>query len=121
MAAATVGTTTVVGLALLECTSQTNDLRSAHPQRPLTVQEAHFRAMIEDARESTWKEKWDTVAMAQEQLMVPGSRRNPEKAAEFVEKINARSKEIVERDQEQWRQRKEFENEQNRFATTIVW
>ena len=87
------------------------------------MQEAHFRAMIENAQESTWQEKWETAAMAQEQLMMtPGNKgSNEQKISRFVQKINARSKKLVQQDQDYWSRRQEFEKEQTLFATTTMW
>jgi len=123
MAAATVGTTTMTGMVLLNVTNNSNNNPNAvHQRRPLTMQEAHFRAMIDSAQESTWQEKWETAAMAQEQLMMPENKGiNQQKISKFVQKINARSKKLMQQDQDYWSQRQEFEKEQTLFATTTMW
>mmetsp|Transcript_12531 Transcript_12531/g.29363 ORF Transcript_12531/g.29363 Transcript_12531/m.29363 type:complete len:144 (-) Transcript_12531:216-647(-) len=125
MAAVTVGTTTMAGVALMAVTnySHSNSHGSGtQARRPLTPQEAHFRAMVEHAQQSTWRERWDTVAMAQEQVLRQGTSETNEKAAsEFVQTNHARSKELLRRDREYWRQREESEKEKELFETTTIW
>jgi len=116
MAVATVATTTMTGMIILKATDNNTHVQE---RRPLTTREAHFRAMIEDAKESSWRENLKNAAMAQEQNMnIHG---NQSEVSNFVDKINARSREILNRDQEYWRQKKEHENEQKLFATTTMW
>ena len=116
MAVATVATTTMTGMIILKATDNNTYVQE---RRPLTTREAHFRAMIEDAKESSWRENLKNAAMAQEQNMnIHG---NQSEVSNFVDKINARSREILNRDQEYWRQKKEQENEQKLFATTTMW
>ena len=116
MAVATVATTTMTGMIILKATDNNTYVQE---RRPLTTREAHFRAMIEDAKESSWRENLKNAAMAQEQNMnIHG---NQSEISNFVDKINARSREILNRDQEYWRQKKEQENEQKLFATTTMW
>jgi len=116
MAVATVATTTMTGMIILKATDNNTYVQE---RRPLTTREAHFRAMIEDAKESSWRENLKNAAMAQEQNMnIHG---NQSEISNFVDKINTRSREILNRDQEYWRQKKEHENEQKLFATTTMW
>eukprot|EP00536_Pseudo-nitzschia_multiseries_P007528 jgi/Psemu1/18148/gm1.18148_g len=133
MAIATVGTTTMAGATLLAATDRhgrgAQQQQQHHQQqqqqaqrRPLTPNEARFRAMIEHAQQSTMRERWETVAMAQEQLLRQGTKENEEKASEFVRTIRARSNELLRKDRENRRQRDTFENEQQeRFGMTTMW
>ena len=119
MAIATVGTTTMTGVVLLKATENNQYVQN---QRPLSTSEAHFRAMVEDAQESTWKENFRIVALAQEQNMgIGGGNKDQREVANFLKRIDARSQEILREDQEFWRQKKEYENQQAVFATTAMW
>ena len=118
MAIATVGTTTMTGVAILKATSN-NSFVEEH--RPLTMQEAHFRAMLENAKDSTWRENLATAAMAQEQSMTHGGREDQGKVSRFMKKINAHGRQILHQDQEYWQQKKEYESQQKVFATTTIW
>ena len=119
MAVATVGTTTMTGFVLMKATEKTS---SVQQRRPLSTREAHFRAMIEDAQESTWRENLENAAMAQEHtMMVNGVKGDQAVASSFLKKIDARSRKILRQDQEFWKQKKEFEKQKEVFATTTIW
>lgn len=119
MAFATVGTTTAMGVVVLNATTKNAYVQE---RRPLTTQEAHFRAMIDNAKDSTWRENLETAAMAQEQsMMMQGGEGKQAGFSNFVKKINARSRKILHQDQEYWQQKKELENQENIFATTTIW
>lgn len=91
-------------------------------RRPLSTREAHFRAMLEDAKESTWRDNLETAAMAQEQIMMAhGSNADPVAVSRFLTKIEARSRKLLREDQEYWQQKKEYENREKDFATTTIW
>jgi hypothetical protein len=122
MAIATVGTTTMTGVVFLKATDKNNAY--VEQRRPLSTREAHFRAMVENAQESTWRENLQNVAMAQEQsMMVQGTagKGDQRQLSKFVTKLNARGREILHQDQEYWRQKKEYEDQQKLFTTTTVW
>ena len=119
MAVATVGTTTMTGMVLLKATDNNPYVQD---QRPLSTREAHFRAMVEDAQESTWRENLRIAAIAQEQNMwMRGDKRDQGDVNSFVKRIHARSQEILREDNEFWRQKKEYESQQTLFATTTIW
>lgn len=120
MAVATVGTTTMTGVVLLKVTD--NNPYVQEERRPLSTREAHFRAMVENAQESSWRANLQNVAMAQEQrMMMIGGKGDQGQVSKFVAKLNARGREILHQDQEYWRQNKEYEDQQKLFTTTKVW
>ena len=109
----------MTGMVMLKATSSSPYVQEP---RPLTTKEAHFRAMLEDAKESTWRQNLETAAMAQGQtMMMDGGEGNTIEVSNFVNKINARTREILQQDQEYWMQKEEFEKQQNLFSTTTIW
>lgn len=148
MAAATVGTTTSIGVGLLN-TIGSSDMThqrqyyEQQPHRQLTPKEAHFQAMIENAQQSTWKEKLQNVAVAQEHLLLgtddellgngvqqrPDGNRRRERRGEatssssnFVNNIRDRSKEILRRNQEYLNQQREVAIEKDQWSSnTKMW
>merc|ERR1740130_937877 len=71
MSAATVGTTTMVGVVLLNTIVDVpiGDHQNSH-YRQLTIQEANLQAMIENAQQSTWRENLQNASLAQENSMM---------------------------------------------------
>ena len=119
MAVATVGTTTMTGVFLLKATSSSPYMQE---RRPLTTKEAHFRAMLENAKESTWRENLETAAMAQSQnMMMNWGEADQVEVSKFVNKINARTEELLQQDREYWQKKEEYEKQQSIFATTTIW
>lgn len=119
MAVATVGTTTMTGVVVMKATDRNPYVEQ---RRPLSTREAHFRAMVEDAKESSWRENLETAAMAQEQsMMTHGNNADPVALSRFLTKIDARSRKLLSEDQEYWQQKKEHENREKAFATTTIW
>ncbi len=117
MSVATVGTTTMTGVVLLKATDN-NPCIEQQRRRPLSIREAHFRAMVENAKQSTWRENLEIAAMAQEQNMGQGDRRV---ISSFWEKIDYKSQQILRRDREFWQQKKESQDKEMIFATTTIW
>ncbi len=117
MAVATVGTTTMTGMVLLKATDKNP---FSGQRRPLSTQEAHFRAMVEEAKESTWRENIEIVAMAQEHSMMM-SEGDQRRVSSFMKKIDDRGQQILHRDKEFWQQQKDSEEQEKLFATTTVW
>ena len=107
----------MTGVVLLKATDNN---RCSEPQRrrPLSIQEAHFRAMVENAKESTWRENLEIAAMAQEQNMGQGDRRA---TSSFWKKIDYKSQQILRQDKEFWQQKKESQDKEKLFATTTIW
>jgi hypothetical protein len=81
-------------------------------KKPMTLEEARLRAMIENAKESSWEQNLDNAVQAQEQFMLPG---RPHETPHYMTKIETRSKEIMKQQQE------EMEREKKRKVTTRFW
>jgi len=123
MSVATVGATTTVGVVLLNTVV---DPVSDHSHyRQLTIQEARFQAMIENAQQSNLEKKMQNASLAQENLMKPKRNYNQQhqggEASTFMNKIHGRGKEIIRQNQEYLRRRKELENENEQWSTTKIW
>ena len=119
MAVATVGTTTMTGMVVMKAVDKNPYVQE---RRPLSQREAHFRAMVENARDSTWRENLENAAMAQEQsMMIELGKGDQRKVSNFVKNINDRSQVILQQDREYWRQKKEHENREKLFSTTKIW
>ena len=105
---------TLVGLATWnifgetkeECLKETLD-------KPMTLDEARVRAMIENAQSSSWQQNLDNAGLAQDYVMLPG--RN-QKLPPFMKDIDRRSREILRQ------QHQEFAKEQKgKDTTTTMW
>ena len=82
-------------------------------KQPMTLQEARLRAMIENAKDSTWQENLDNAYDAHENFMLPG--RENEMPA-FMKNINKRSSKILRNNQDQLEKEKQQRaNERTRF------
>lgn len=82
----------------------------AAPERSAaTPGEAHLAAMLENARESSWRQNLENAADAQGRFMVPG--REPAEAPAYVRRIEERSEEILRRDEERKARVKEQEKD----------
>jgi len=124
MAVATVGTTTMVGVVLLNTIVVAPISDQTSHYRQLTIREARFQAMIENAQQSTWRENLQNASLAQENLMKQrrvGNQHQGGEASTFMNKIHGRGKEIIRQNQEYLRRRKELENENEQWSTTKIW
>lgn len=84
----------------------------------VTKDEAMLRAMIENAKTSTWQENIENASMAQSRFMLPGSTSSgseKDRQDRFINDISQRRDEIMER--EEARKRKEKE----RVETFSTW
>ncbi|KAG7374795.1 hypothetical protein IV203_013890 [Nitzschia inconspicua] len=84
---------------------------------PMSIEQARLRAMIENAQQSSWQQNLDNALVAQEKFLLGNER--GEKSPEFMKKIEARSKELMEQAEQQ--QRLEIEREKKRKLTTKIW
>lgn len=67
----------------------------------MSLQEAQLRAMIENARTSTWQENLDNAATANERFMLPGRRpHDDQETAAFMASIEAKKAQILEQHQQ---------------------
>eukprot|EP00977_Amphora_coffeiformis_P025831 scaffold22432_cov168-Amphora_coffeaeformis.AAC.11 len=79
-------------LALLDSPTSTNHKR----KQPMSVEEARLRAMIENAKESTWKENLENAAAAHANFMLPG---RDNEMPKFMANVDRKSQEILREDQ----------------------
>ena len=84
-----------------------------------TPGEAQLRAMLENARESTWRENLENAADAQGRFMAPGRPGGGGEAPEYVRRIEERSGEILRREDEERRRR--AEDERHGRTETRFW
>lgn len=84
----------------------------------LTWEQARLRAMIENAKQSSWRENLDNATLAQERFMLPG--RDHGEVPAFVRKIDERSEELLRQDER--RLEREAERSRRRKVTrTKMW
>jgi hypothetical protein len=86
-------------------------------QDDMTRDEAMLRAMIENAKSSTWQENIENASMAQSRFMLPGSSSSgseKDHQERFIKDISQRRDEMMERE----KNRKRIEKERvERFST----
>jgi len=70
---AVIGSSTLVGIVLFRIIDgDSGERETVRPQRMLSPEEAKLVAMVEHAKESSWRENIQTAVDAHEQFMVPG-------------------------------------------------
>jgi hypothetical protein len=120
MTLALMGGSTLVGVFLFRIIDGGNDNDyKRNPKQKMSLDEARLIAMLENAKESSWRENVENAIDAQEQFMLPGRGR---KEPKFMDSIEERSVEILrnhhEKIDEEERERREEEEEEN---TTSFW
>jgi hypothetical protein len=92
-----------------------------HDKRPLTLEQARLRAMIENAKSSTWQENLNNALVAQEKFMLGNER--GEKNPKFMKEIDQRSHQLMEEQQEKIQQemKDNQEDPKRRQTTTKFW
>jgi hypothetical protein len=81
-------------------------------RKTMSHEQARLRAMIENAKESTWQENLDNAVKAQEHFMLPG---RSKEVPDFMANIEQRSMDIMKKQQEK------MEREKKRKITTRMW
>ena len=82
-------------------------------QQPMSLEAARLRAMIENAKESNWKENLDNAAAAHANFMLPGRDNG---IPEFMANVDKKTQQIIKEDQNR------IEKEKLRRATgTRFW
>ena len=78
--------------------SPTNTTSTSNKKRKqlMSAEEARLRAMVENAKESTWKENLDNAAAAHANFMLPGRSNG---MPDFMANIDRKSQEILKEDQ----------------------
>jgi hypothetical protein len=118
MAMALIGGSTFVGVVLFRIIDDGNDSDyKRDSKQKMSLDEARLIAMLENAKESSWRENVETAVDAQERFMLPGRQRIESK---FMNKIEQRSIEILQNQHEKLdeEERKKIEKEEN---TTSFW
>jgi hypothetical protein len=100
-------------------TPQTNstihDMHKQHhssgKRQPMSIEEARLRAMIENAKDSTWRENLDNAVSAHNNFMLPG--RGNQMEPEFLRNIDERSTRILKENQDQI-------NKENKRKATVT-
>ena len=120
MTMALISGSALVGVVLFQIIDggNDNDYKRDSKQK-MSLDEARLIAMLENAKESSWRENVSNAIDAQEQFMLPGRNR---KEPKFMDRIEQRSMEILrnqhEKIDEEERRRKEKEEEE---GTTSFW
>mmetsp|Transcript_25825 Transcript_25825/g.39676 ORF Transcript_25825/g.39676 Transcript_25825/m.39676 type:complete len:161 (-) Transcript_25825:2860-3342(-) len=100
--------------SLEKYSSRHRTVRREHPNE-LTQDEAVLRAMIENARESTWEQNLSNALHAHERFVLPGHRDN-EEDPKYVQQILQRSDELMDKQQRQLKLQKHMENNEGQAA-----
>mmetsp|Transcript_9033 Transcript_9033/g.12816 ORF Transcript_9033/g.12816 Transcript_9033/m.12816 type:complete len:159 (-) Transcript_9033:1242-1718(-) len=119
--ATTISTCVLVGYgcysyieSLDKSTERHATVRREHPHE-LTQDEAVLRAMIENARESTWEQNLSNALHAHERFVLPGHKDN-EEDPKYVKQILERSDELMDKQQRQRKLRKQMEKNEGQAA-----
>jgi hypothetical protein len=101
-------------LTIIENRQQNESHIEAHieARKTMSHEQARLRAMIENAKESTWQENLENAAKAQANFMLPG---RSKEVPDFMANIEQRSMDIMKKQQE------EMEREKKRKITTRIW
>ena len=121
MATALVGGSALVGVILFQMIDGGRDEKDfkRDPKQKMSLEEARFIAMLENAKESSWRENVENAVNAQEQFMLPGRQLKDPK---LMDRIDRRSLEILRNqhekiDQEEKKNREENEEkEENKIS-----
>mmetsp|Transcript_21595 Transcript_21595/g.45168 ORF Transcript_21595/g.45168 Transcript_21595/m.45168 type:complete len:164 (+) Transcript_21595:82-573(+) len=81
---------------------------------PTTLQEAQLKAMVENAKKSSWKENLENAVDAHSRFMLPGIAGKGEDTPEYVKKIDERSEEILRKQEEKKEQERRLEQDPTR-------
>jgi len=82
------------------------------PTSDVTQNEAQLAAMLENAKNSTWRDNLRNASDAQQRFMLPGRDIDEGKGApEYLNRINKRSKEILKDVNEKRKKEREDEND----------
>lgn len=78
----------------------------------VTPSEAQLAAMLENAKNSSWRQNLDNAADAQHRFMLPGQDVDAGRdTPEYVKRIDERSDEILRQDEERLKKAKENDND----------
>lgn len=98
------------GALTLKLVAQPPPAESRGSVEDMTRDEAMLRAMIENAKTSTWQENIENASMAQSRFMLPGSASSgseKDRQDRFIHDISQRRDEIMEREEARKREEKE--------------
>ena len=71
----------------------------------MSQHEAQLKAMIENAKQSTWRENLENAVDAQERFVLPNRDSSGEDVPEYVRRIDERSREMLEEDRSREKQK----------------
>ena len=92
-----IGGSTVFGVALLNIIDCGSDPYKCDPKKKISTEQARIIAMVKDAKESTWRENLEKVAVSQDNFMAAGRKSDSSK---FMIRIDQRSMEILKKQHE---------------------
>lgn len=81
---------------------------------PTSLQEAQLKAMVENAKKSSWKENLENAVDAHSRFMLPGIAGKGENTPEYVKKIDERSEEIMREQEEKQEQERRLKQDPTR-------
>ncbi len=90
------------------------DKTTYNPERmntPTTLQEAQLKAMVENAKTSSWKENLENAVDAHSRFMLPGIAGREEDTPEYVKKIDQRSEEILREQREKQEEERQLKQD----------
>lgn len=91
LTAAILGGSIVSGVVAFKILDDGEDYKR-DPKQKMSMEEARLIAMLENAKQSSWKENLENAVDAQEQFMLPGRQRD---VPDFMSRIDERSQEIL--------------------------
>lgn len=113
---ALLGGSTLVGVVLFQIIDSGHDYGyKRDPKQKMTLDEARLIAMLENAKESSFKDNLENAYHAQEQFVLPGRQR---KEPKFMDKIEQRSKEIIQNQHDKLDEEKRKREEEGENTTT---
>lgn len=97
----------------------TPNITTTNQMVPMTLEEARLRAMIEDAKQSTWRENLQNAMYAQEHFLFPERVQSRERL-DFSNRIEKRGYEIMQ-DQHQQLEKERQRQEEEKVSGTHFW
>ena len=115
LSAATLTAFSILGMAswkMMEPLDSESNISDRQKRKVMSLEEARLRAMIENAKDSSWKENLDNAVTAHERFMLPGRQNG---VPEFVKNIDKRSQEILKDQQDQFEKERKRKNTVTQF------
>jgi hypothetical protein len=100
-------------------TTGNDDVNNKGSKRIKSREEFRLEAMVENALKSSWRENLNNAFQAQERFMLPGKEHG--KDPKFIRRIDRRCDELMHRQQELQKRRKEVEKQGEQDVETKFW